>query len=47
MNMDTLLSAIIGVVAGTIDIIPLVIQKLDNRATISAIQRHIQNLIYQ
>ena len=35
--MDTLfLSAIIGVVAGTIDIIPMVIQKLDRRATISA-----------
>ena len=35
--MDTLLlSAIIGVVAGTIDIIPMVIQKLDKRATISA-----------
>jgi hypothetical protein len=37
MNMDTLLlSAIIGIVAGTIDIIPMVIQKLDKRATISA-----------
>ena len=37
MNIDTLLlSAIIGVVAGTIDIIPMVIQKLDKRATISA-----------
>jgi hypothetical protein len=35
--MDTLLlSAIIGVVAGTIDIIPMVIQKLNRRATISA-----------
>ena len=35
--MDTLfLSAIIGVVAGIIDIIPMVIQKLDKRATISA-----------
>ena len=35
--MDTLLlSAIIGVVAGVVDIIPMVIQKLDKRATISA-----------
>jgi hypothetical protein len=35
--MDTLLlSAIIGVVAGIIDIIPMVIQKLDKRATVSA-----------
>jgi hypothetical protein len=35
--MNTLLlSALIGVVAGTIDIIPMVIQKLDKRATISA-----------
>ena len=35
--MNTLLlSAIIGIVAGTIDIIPMVIQKLDKRATISA-----------
>ena len=35
--MNTLLlSAIIGVAAGTIDIIPMVIQKLDKRATISA-----------
>jgi hypothetical protein len=35
--MDTLLlSAIIGLVAGTIDIVPMVIQKLDKRATISA-----------
>lgn len=35
--MDTLLlSAIIGVVAGIIDIIPMVIQKLDKRASISA-----------
>jgi hypothetical protein len=35
--MDTLLlSAIIGVVAGTIDIIPMVIKKLDKRASISA-----------
>jgi hypothetical protein len=35
--MDTLLlSVIIGVVAGTIDIIPMIIQKLDKRATISA-----------
>jgi len=31
-----LLSAIIGIVAGIIDIIPMVIQKLDKRATISA-----------
>jgi len=37
MNIDTLLlSAIIGVVAGIIDIIPMIIQKLDKRATISA-----------
>jgi len=35
--MDTLLlSVIIGLVAGTIDIIPMIIQKLDKRATISA-----------
>jgi len=35
--MDTLLlSAIIGVVAGTIDVIPMLIQKLDKRANISA-----------
>jgi hypothetical protein len=35
--MDTLLlSVIIGIVAGVIDIIPMVIQKLDKRATISA-----------
>ena len=35
--MDTLfLSAIIGVVAGIIDIIPMVIQRLNKRATISA-----------
>ena len=35
--MDTLLlSAIIGLAAGIIDIIPMVIQKLDKRATISA-----------
>ena len=35
--MDTLLlSAIIGVVAGIIDIIPMIIQKLDKRASISA-----------
>jgi len=35
--MNTLLlSAIIGIVAGTIDIIPMIIQKLDKRATISA-----------
>ena len=35
--MDTLLlSVIIGVVAGLIDIIPMVIQKLDKRASISA-----------
>lgn len=37
MNMDTLLlSAIIGLAAGTIDIVPMIIQKLDKRATISA-----------
>ena len=35
--MDTLLlSVIIGIVAGTVDIIPMLIQKLDKRATISA-----------
>jgi hypothetical protein len=35
--MNTLLlSAIIGVVAGIIDIIPMIIQKLDKRASISA-----------
>ena len=35
--MDTLLlSAIIGIVAGAIDVTPMVIQKLDKRATISA-----------
>jgi hypothetical protein len=35
--MDTLLlSAIIGVVAGIIDIVPMIIQKLDKRASISA-----------
>ena len=35
--MDTLLlSAIIGTVAGVIDIIPMIIQKLDKRASISA-----------
>jgi len=35
--MDTLLlSAIIGIVAGIIDIIPMIIQKLDKRASISA-----------
>jgi hypothetical protein len=35
--MDTLLlSVIIGIVAGTIDIIPMIIQKLDKRASISA-----------
>ena len=35
--MDTLLlSAIIGIIAGLIDIIPMIIQKLDKRATISA-----------
>jgi len=35
--MDTLLlSAIIGVAAGTVDIVPMVIQKLEKRATISA-----------
>ena len=35
--MDTLLlSAIIGIVAGITDVIPMIIQKLDRRATISA-----------
>jgi hypothetical protein len=35
--MDTLLlSAIIGIIAGTVDIIPMIIQKLDRRATVSA-----------
>ena len=35
--MDTLLlSVLIGIVTGTIDIIPMIIQKLDKRATISA-----------
>jgi len=35
--MDTLLlSAIIGIAAGIVDIVPMVIQKLDRRATISA-----------
>jgi len=35
--MDTLLlSAIIGVVAGTIDAIPMLIQKLEKRAIVSA-----------
>ena len=35
--MDTLLlSVIIGIVAGTVDIIPMIIQKLDKRATVSA-----------
>jgi len=35
--MDTLLlSVIIGIVAGIVDIIPMVLQKLDKRATISA-----------
>jgi len=35
--MDTLLlSALIGIVAGTIDIIPMIVQKLDKSATISA-----------
>jgi len=35
--MDTLLlSAIIGIVAGMIDITPMILQKLDKRATISA-----------
>ena len=37
LNMNTLLlSVIIGIVAGTVDIIPMIIQKLDKRATISA-----------
>ena len=35
--MDTLLlSVIIGIIAGIIDIIPMMIQKLDKRASISA-----------
>jgi hypothetical protein len=35
--MDTLLlSVIIGIVAGTIDVIPMIVQKLEKRATISA-----------
>ena len=35
--MDTLLlSFLIGIAAGTIDIIPMIAQKLDKRATISA-----------
>ena len=35
--MDTLLlSAIIGIIAGLIDIIPMLIKKLDKRASISA-----------
>jgi len=35
--MDTLLlSVIIGIVAGTIDVIPMIIQKLDKKANISA-----------
>jgi hypothetical protein len=35
--MDTLLlSVVIGIVAGIIDIIPMIIQKLDKRAIISA-----------
>jgi hypothetical protein len=35
--MDTLLlSILIGIAAGTIDIIPMIVQKLDKRATISA-----------
>jgi hypothetical protein len=35
--MDTLLlSVIIGIIAGIIDIIPMIIQKLDKRGTISA-----------
>jgi len=35
--MNTLLlSIIIGIVAGTIDIIPMIIKKLDKKATISA-----------
>jgi len=35
--MDTLLlSVFIGIAAGTVDIIPMLVQKLDKRATISA-----------
>ena len=37
MKIDTLLlSALIGVVAGTIDAIPMLIQKLERRAIVSA-----------
>jgi len=37
MKMDTLLlSALIGVVAGTVDAIPMLIQKLEKRAIVSA-----------
>ena len=40
--MDTLLlSVIIGIVAGIIDIIPMVIQKLEKRATISAFLQYL------
>ena len=35
--MDTLLlSVLIGIAAGTVDVIPMLVQKLDKRATISA-----------
>ena len=39
--MDTLLlSVLIGITAGIIDIIPMIMQKLDKRATISAFQQY-------
>jgi hypothetical protein len=44
--MDTLLlSVIIGIVAGIIDIIPMIIQKLDKRGTISAFLQYFFFLI--
>ena len=36
MKDTLLLSVIIGIVAGTIDVIPMIIQKLDKKANISA-----------
>ncbi len=40
--MNTLLSSIyIGVIAGVIDIIPMIIQKLEKRATISAFLQYL------
>lgn len=40
--MNTLLlSVIIGIIAGTIDIIPMIIQKLDKRATLSAFLQYL------